>query len=603
MNTVLHNALSVFASFWAWAFSLFKDEQVPYVLTMSIAIIFVGLSLWLFIRTKMIGSKLAKLNKNLQKIIGDDPQNWHDNFKGKFNEIENSVQNLPFLKRSWQEFDESVLRPVEACDVFRNTVRAGSYFNISSLAKSAKLPLHVWQAVPNYFVGFGLLFTFLGLAAALNFASSGVSSSDINQAQAALRDLLHAATFKFLTSITGLGASIFFSMLYKWQIGRMQSLMAELSDTLEKGLTYCTQEDIALKQLAETRRQTPLLEYFKTDFAVSVASALQNKMNESLPALFAESMQPLAEELRRLTSSLGQMNMDGLEQMTAQFTEKLHGGAGAEMRAITQTLEAMRDGLSTVSEQMRTSVEKAGGSLEKATAQLESIIAQAGSGFGTSMQHAATDLQTTIARAMTQLQEQLSQAGSGVAVHLTEASSHMDSALKPFAIQMESFTTTLQNFGQEAERQQQALKGMTSGIQNVADDVGSMIDKLQAAAMPVAQTAVQFENTARSIQSTASSIEGIQRQLGAMLATIQESNQKLSETWQSYRQRFEDVDEDLAKAFQTLSTHSQAQLDDFKKYASELDGTLQKALGSLASGIEQMKDAIEDIAEQRKIAA
>jgi uncharacterized phage infection (PIP) family protein YhgE len=88
-----------------------------------------------------------------------------------------------------------------------------------------------------------------------------------------------------------------------------------------------------------------------------------------------------------------------------------------------------------------------------------------------------------------------------------------------------------------------------------------------------------------------------------MLATIQESNQKLSETWQSYRQRFEDVDEDLAKAFQTLSTHSQAQLDDFKKYASELDGTLQKALGSLASGIEQMKDAIEDIAEQRKIAA
>jgi uncharacterized protein YukE len=177
------------------------------------------------------------------------------------------------------------------------------------------------------------------------------------------------------------------------------------------------------------------------------------------------------------------------------------------------------------------------------------------------------------------------------------------SALKPFAIQMESFTTTLQNFGQEAERQQQALKGMTSGIQNVAEGVGSMIDKLQAAATPVAQTALQFENTARSIQSTASSIEGIQRQLGLMLATIQESNQKLSETWQGYRQRFEGVDEDLAKAFETLSTHSQTQLDDFRKYASELDSTLTKALGHLGSGIEELKDAIEDIAEQRKIAA
>lgn len=605
MSTWLDEALTLSKSFWEWAFLLFKDESVPYILTMGVVVTFAMLSFWLFVRTTIISSKLAGLNKKLKGILGAHPEKWGENFREKFNDIEAHFLKVSFLKRSWQEFDESVIRPDghEQHDVFRNTVRPGAYFNTSSLSRSAKLPLHFWQAVPNYFVGFGLLFTFLGLAAALYFASGGVSSSDITKAQEALRNLLHAATFKFLTSITGLAASIFFSMLYKWCVGEMQRRLAELCDTLEKGLTYCTHGDIALKQLAETKKQTPLLEFFKTDFAVSVAGALQSKMNESLPVLFAESMKPLTEELRRLAENLGQMNMDGLEQMITRFSEKLQGGAGTEMRAITLTLEDMRAALSSVAEQMRNSGQQAGERLEKATTQLETIMAQAGTGFGANMQQAATDMQNAIVQTMTHLQDQLSQAGKGVAGNLTQASSQMDSALRPFTGQMESFTATLKNFGQEADRQQQALKGTALNIQTIAELIGGMITKLQAATAPVAQTAIQFENTALAMQGAATSIDNTQRQLGTLLTIIQDSNQKLAETWQGYRQRFENVDEDLAKAFQTLASHSQSQLDSFKSYANELDRTLQKALNSLAAGIEQMKDAIEDMAEQRKAAA
>jgi hypothetical protein len=71
----------------------------------------------------------------------------------------------------------------------------------------------VWQALPNYFVGVGLLFTFFGLVAALQFASGAVAA-DIDEAQGALRNLLAAATFKFMTSICGLFSSIVFSVVY-----------------------------------------------------------------------------------------------------------------------------------------------------------------------------------------------------------------------------------------------------------------------------------------------------------------------------------------------------------------------------------------------------
>ncbi len=619
MDESLKNEILSYADyFWLKAFSLFTGKQVPdslfagfegkevpYFLTMGIAAIFFALALWLCLHTAIVNKRLAALNKKLSRIVGDHPAKWRENFRDGFNDIELQIQNIPFLRRSWQEFDESVIRPDPADEhsVFRNTARAGTYFNISSLARTARLPLHFWQAAPNYFVGFGLLFTFLGLAAALNFASDGVSAKDIEIAKAALQGLLQAATFKFLTSITGLAASIMFSMLFKWRVGRLQRGLAELCDTLEKGLTYCTHEGIAYQQLAETKRQTPLLEWFKSDFAISVAGALQKNMNESLPTLFAESMKPLTEELRRLAGNLGQMNMNGLEQMITRFSEKLEGSTGTEMKAITVTLEDTRAALSSVAEQMRSSGQHAGERLEKATIQLETIMVQAGTGFGANMQQAATNLQSTIVQTMTHLQDQLSLAGNGIAGNLTQASSQMDGALRPFTGQLESFTATLKNFGQEADRQQQALKGTALNIQTIAELIGSMMTKLKEAATPIAQTSTQFETTARAIQAAANSLENTQRQLGALLATIHDSNQKLTGTWQEYRQRFEGIDEDLAKAFNGVSERGVAQLEEFRRYANELDSVLQKALSGLAGGIDQMKDTIEDMAEQRKTAA
>ncbi len=77
------------------------------------------------------------------------------------------------------------------------------YFDIKSL-QLAGLRLRMFLGLPNDFVGIGLVFTFLGLVAGLYFASQSMMSPDIGAARDALVLLLHAATFKFLTSITGI---------------------------------------------------------------------------------------------------------------------------------------------------------------------------------------------------------------------------------------------------------------------------------------------------------------------------------------------------------------------------------------------------------------
>ena len=105
------------------------------------------------------------------------------------------------LGHAWEEFAETLIRPdpnrPEDGESVRNTVRPSAYFNVQATVE-AGFHLPFLQALPNYFVGFGLLCTFLGLVSGLHFAAAGVASADASVARESLKDLLNAATFKFL---------------------------------------------------------------------------------------------------------------------------------------------------------------------------------------------------------------------------------------------------------------------------------------------------------------------------------------------------------------------------------------------------------------------
>lgn len=69
-----------------------------------------------------------------------------------------------------------------------------------------------YAALPGYFTSIGLLLTFIGLVAALHFASRGFESGSAEQAKAAILQLLSASSFKFLTSVAALAGAILISV-------------------------------------------------------------------------------------------------------------------------------------------------------------------------------------------------------------------------------------------------------------------------------------------------------------------------------------------------------------------------------------------------------
>jgi len=173
-----------------------------------------------------------------------------------------------------------------------------------SILTGAGINLRFYTAVPNYLVGLGLLFTFAGLVAALYFASAGVAAPSIQEAQGALRHLLAAATFKFVTSIAGLGASIVYSSREKAQLYRFGHRLDTLCTALEQRLVPVTPEYLGTVQLAEMRNQSMLLRRLGRHLHVTIPDTVEERLASEL----LDAIAPMREGFARAAERIGRMD-------------------------------------------------------------------------------------------------------------------------------------------------------------------------------------------------------------------------------------------------------------------------------------------------------
>ena len=135
-------------------------------------------------------------------------------FENNFDSISQSLATNPLIGDAWIGFVNTYVREdVKDKRHYFSTVRPQAYFNVA-LAREHLFGLKLMPSIPGYFVGLGLLLTFVGLVIALSKAAhgTGVSAEDMTRS---LRELLNAATFKFATSIAGLFSSLILSLIFR----------------------------------------------------------------------------------------------------------------------------------------------------------------------------------------------------------------------------------------------------------------------------------------------------------------------------------------------------------------------------------------------------
>src|SRR3954464_10810704 len=230
-------------------------------------------------------------------------------FAQNYEVISPKIAADPVLGSRWREYTGSLVLPQESNRPVRATTRAGTWFDTGLLRVPViGVDARYHAALPNLLVGAGLLFTFLGLAAALGTAGGIIGGGDQADRNNALKVLLDTASFKFITSLIGLLLSIWYALFRKGCLKRIERAIDGFLTVLETSVVLLT--PAALQQEANEllKRQSIQLEAFSTDLAVNLGSVFDNAFNERL----GEHIAPLTTAMQRLAEGMGSRNEDAL---------------------------------------------------------------------------------------------------------------------------------------------------------------------------------------------------------------------------------------------------------------------------------------------------
>lgn len=356
-----------------WVSSFLTSSEAPGLISIGILIwLVVSLILvWLSARRKLASlnwlNRLVSRTNNEAEFVADVNKISHE-AKGH-----RTKQGHAHITAAWDEFRETlVLDDSVQPPVLRNSVRPSSFFSLEDLHYGPGFSRYM----PGLFVTVGLFFTFLGLISALR-EITGLSDASPEEMRLALDGLLGAASAKFIMSLTGLLASIIFTIMLRFYTGRIEGRIHALCARLEERLSFISLEGVAMEQLAIARGQKDSFMEIGTTLVAELGRSLQKEIPESISASISTAMAPLLERVGKAgTEGVGQMVTD----LSSKFSEDVGralADASAQLSAAGDKIASLSDRMDRSSGQMGQEMEASIGKLSKAAEDLSTRLASA----------------------------------------------------------------------------------------------------------------------------------------------------------------------------------------------------------------------------------
>lgn len=275
--------------------------------------------------------------------------------------IEKSYKSYTNIAAAWYEFRETlVLDETASPPVLRNSVRPSGFFNLEDLHYGPGFYRHL----PGLFVSVGLLLTFLGLISALQAIGSGLSiEATPEEMRGALNDLLGAASAKFIMSLTGLFASIVFTIHLRISMGKVEGAIHQFCSLLEKRLSFVSLEGVAMKQLAIARGQEDSFKRIGLELVEKLGEPLRKEVPESIASSIGAAMAPLLERV-------GKVGTDGVGEMVNTLSSRFSDDVGRALSDAGMQLSAAGEKIARLSDRMDQSSGRMGQEMEISVARL-----------------------------------------------------------------------------------------------------------------------------------------------------------------------------------------------------------------------------------------
>lgn len=279
------------------------EEAMAFFIAIGLfgAAIIIALYYWHFHHRPLLAA-IKSRNAVIADVIGGmqaKSSEARNSFSDRFFEIDEKMLEVSHeearqLRRAWEEYRETIVD--QNAEVIQNTVRPEHFF--VGLA-------HGYRAIgwfANIAIAVGLLFTFLGIIAALSTLDL---SGGPEAMQTQLNELMQVAGAKFWASVGGILASILLrSVDYRFSNSLDQHLY-RMCDLLEHGMAYLPPQRIASDQLRQLEEQTPAMKAFAEQIAAFVEYGFPLGSLVSLCALQCRGQirHRVAEVLQRTESS------------------------------------------------------------------------------------------------------------------------------------------------------------------------------------------------------------------------------------------------------------------------------------------------------------
>jgi ABC-type transporter Mla subunit MlaD len=519
---------------------------------------------------------LKPLVKRLRQVENADA------FPEQFYDVHDAVHASSIMKHPWREFNEALLRPGEhhllETSIIVNTRRPQQFFCEQAVIRPL-LDLRYFSSVSNTLTGLGILGTFLGLVAGIYLASAGIGSNNIDEAKKALSHLLDGASLAFLTSIAGLATSMLFSWWEKQCVYKLKTLLNQWNDLLEERLEFVSVERLNCLLLMESKSQTLALNSFSTDLAVSLGDVLNEQVSR-----------PLNETLRHIQSALEKLNEnqskaadETIERLISEFSQSISGAAGKEMEAFAGTMQSLSSDLREQMSAMNDNHQ----SMQQHT------------------QETIGDLSKAFTDGSNQMREEISAGVANMVVGVTQSVGEMTTMLKEatqesaenmrrIATEFDSSITKLRDSTSDIAAITSNNKALAEEIRGLVNSLAEVHQRIAEVVEPIADLAEDLNACGTALNSGISTLTESAKSNQQSVEQLRQMQQEIRGYWESYQQRFIEVDTTLGKTLESLNQGYATFAESTTVYLRGLDNNAAQIVEKLSGAVRELADVVED---------
>lgn len=585
----------------------FDNKEIAFVVAYAI-LIFVGL-FWAWISWRHHRPFMRAVNSLARKINAVVAKDGKLAAPDRLDEVGEALKGKRLLD-VWLQYRENIPdEPDKKSGKLVNPVDPRTFFSIDALPGRG---YEKWcSTLAGVFLTVGLLFTFIGLSAALlKVDLAEISSGGIESMQGAIRGILEVSSAKFITSIAGLIAYIIWSLIGRRYQSQQSKAATRLAIAVQKLSVYKAPETLLYEQLETNHKQLYRLEHFTDDLAVALdKSVLDKKISE-----------PIVESIKDLRQHIGQTNEEGLKNILEKFLTGLQGGTGDKMETVAEKLSAVADKLSEVKDGIGNSGQTFGAELGKAATELVSASKSISAAFGSRSSELEErirqfdeklgaiagqfdrlgktipeDIQAALAQVLEQLKEsvnllvaQLTAGGERSGRSLEDATKRageqFDEKLRGASQHLsETLSGSTSNLSQVIGTLIERLKQLESSLQALPTSVDQQIERLDRAGETLDGAGQTISTTAGSLRDAASTVDDLTRTVRSALTEIRASVEKSAQAGTS-------IQETLAR-LQAVTKEANEFFEQHEARFGQLDDQLGKTLDSLRDGVVQIGEA------------